>query len=169
MDELHDDDDDLTCGSNYIAEPDDLWRGNDESLNQFHSQCRLLYSWTYILTVAGSFSLVRTSLLAIPVGKPTYWTVKYSPGSLMDRISTPSRVYCLRTLFSLIPGVLYTACVIILASSHLITGPPADDAYRIMYSICLGLVAFSMVASWQQAFSTGWATWRGGRKSTDGV
>lgn len=87
----------------------------------------------------------------------------------MDRISTPSRVYCLRTLFSLIPGALYTACVIILASSHLITGPPADDAYRIMYSICLGLVAFSMVASWQQAFSTGWATWRGGRKSTDGI
>lgn len=87
----------------------------------------------------------------------------------MDRISTPSRVYCLRTLFSLIPGTLYTACVIILASSHLITGPPADDAYRIMYSICLCLVAFSMLASLHQTFSTGWASWRAARKSTDGI
>lgn len=78
----------------------------------------------------------------------------------MDSISTPSRVYCLSTLFSLVPGILYIACVVILASSHLITGPAADEAYRIMYAICLGLVAFSMVVSLHQAFSTGWASWR---------
>lgn len=85
----------------------------------------------------------------------------------MDRVSTPSRVYFLRTLFSLLPGVLYTACVVILASSHLITGSSADDVYRIMYAICLGLVTFSMVASLHQAFSTGLASWRARACSDD--
>ena len=89
----------------------------------------------------------------------------------MDRISTPSRVYFLRTLFSLIPGGFNTACVVILASSGLITRPPADNAYslRIMYTICLGLVAFSMVASIHQALSTGWASWGAAVKRTDGI
>ncbi|KAJ0115103.1 hypothetical protein J7T55_001512 [Diaporthe amygdali] len=130
-------DDDLTCSSNYIAEPDELWEGSMQARSRYHLQCRLLYSWTYILTVAGSFSLVRTLLLAIPVRNPNHWTIKYSPGSPMDRILTPSRVYFLRTIFSFIAGVLYLVCVTILASSGLIRGPPADEAYRIMYSICL--------------------------------
>lgn len=64
-------DDDITCGSNYIAEPDTLWRGDEQARDRFHFQCRLLYSWTYILTVAGSFSLVRTLLLAIPIRNST--------------------------------------------------------------------------------------------------
>lgn len=169
MDELRYDDDDLTCASNYIAEPEDLWRGNELAYKKFHSQCRLLYSWAYILTVAGSFSLVRTSLLAIPIRDPTYWTIKFSPGSLMGRVSTPSRVYLLRTTFSFIPGILYTISVAILASSGLIKGPAADDAYRIMYAICLGLVIFSMVVSLHQALSTGWASWVLGTKGTESV
>lgn len=64
-------DDDLNCSSSYISEPDELWLGDEQARNRYHSQCRLLYSWTYILTVACSFSLVRTLLLAIPVRNPT--------------------------------------------------------------------------------------------------
>lgn len=87
----------------------------------------------------------------------------------MDRILTPSRVYFLRTIFSFIAGVLYLVCVIILASSGLIRGLPADQAYRIMYSICLGLIVFSMMVSLHQACSTGWASWslRGASKRTN--
>lgn len=88
-----------------------------------------------------------------------YWTFQYAPGSSVDQISSPSRVYIVRTVFSAIPGALYLVCMVILGSSRLITGPEAQDSYQTIYLVCLALIVLSFAVSAQQFVSTGVASW----------
>lgn len=91
--------------------------------------CRVLFdgegSPTSIFCSTSFVSLQSSFRGQTPTKYRRYWTVQYAPGSSVDRISSPSRVYIVRTVFSAIPGALYLGCMIILGSSRLITGPKA--------------------------------------------
>lgn len=78
----------------------------------------------------------------------------------MDRVVTPSSVYAVRTVFSLIPFVFYLAGAVVLMTSRLITGPPARDSYRDMYLIHLAIIWVSAVVTGHQTFTTGYASYK---------
>lgn len=42
------------------------------------ASCDLLYAWTYIMIVAGSFSLFRTLMNGLPVQAPKFVTLPWS-------------------------------------------------------------------------------------------
>lgn len=78
---------------------------------------------------------------------------------MTDRVTSPGRVYAVRSAFSGILAILYLVSAIVLGMSRLITGPPAEDSYRSMYITCLTLVVVSFVLSAQQMLCAGLASW----------
>lgn len=66
---------DWTCEENYIARASEPWDSSilmpDPGQGRYHSQCRMLYHWSKLLIAAGSLSVFRPMLQAIPVYQPT--------------------------------------------------------------------------------------------------
>ncbi|KAL5354333.1 hypothetical protein ACLOAV_000422 [Pseudogymnoascus australis] len=148
-DDLLNDDDDDACDLIYIKDASDPW--DDASYitgrpGRYHAQCRLLLTWTYIVTVAGSTSIARAFIEVIRPFQFHYWS--------------PAFIYAMRTSFSVIACLLYLSGAVILGRSPLIIGPASNEGIRALYSLCLAAICGSAVVSAQQAFSTGQASWR---------
>ena len=63
-----------SCDSYYIADASYPWNGRTASTTnpgRYIGQCRLLLHWSYILTVAGSITIFRAFIQAIPVYRPS--------------------------------------------------------------------------------------------------
>ncbi|OBT61728.1 hypothetical protein VE03_09192 [Pseudogymnoascus sp. 23342-1-I1] len=149
-DDLLNDDDDDACDLIYIKDASDPW--DDGSYiagrpGRYHAQCRLLLTWTYIVTVAGSISIVRAFIEVI------------RPYQFYGYLS-PAFIYAMRTFFSVIVRLRYLAGAIILGRSPLIIGPASNEGIRALYSLCLAAICGSAVVSAHQAFSTGESSWR---------
>ncbi|KFY24261.1 hypothetical protein V493_05351 [Pseudogymnoascus sp. VKM F-4281 (FW-2241)] len=126
-DDLLNDDDDKICDQQYIKYASRPW--DDGSYiagrpGRYHAQCRLLVTWSYILTVAGSISIVRTFIEIIPP-----YGVRCCP---------PASIYAMRTIISAVAFLLYLSGAIILGRSPVIIGP--DDGARAIWSLALAAI-----------------------------
>ncbi|KFH46092.1 hypothetical protein ACRE_030500 [Hapsidospora chrysogenum ATCC 11550] len=132
--DLRNDPDDSNCDMKYIEDASEPWpQGDGYGLaygpGRYHSQCRLLLSWSYIMVVAGSLSVGRLiPEILIPYDAP---------------FCTPSRVYALQAAFSLVPCLLYIASLVILSTSPAVIGPRAEYGLGIAFFL-LPMIALSL-------------------------
>ncbi|CAH0002905.1 unnamed protein product [Clonostachys byssicola] len=161
--DLHDDEFDYKCARYYISSADEPPQNEHWTVPTpgiFHSDCRLLYHWSQLLTAAGSTTILRALLQAIPVQRSSS---NSTPNGNRNRITkcllSPSGVFALRTLSSLSLFALYLASGLILSTNRFITGPQARDSLRPVYLGSAGLIWFSVFITGHQAATTGIASW----------
>ncbi|KAH8169383.1 hypothetical protein LIA77_11509 [Sarocladium implicatum] len=147
----------IECTNYYVYQP---FPDFGEEWKDTTKQCDMLLSWTYIMIVAGSFSLFRTLMNGLPVHAPNHMTIQYRPGGKRDSFLTPSRAYAIRTFFSAGALVFHLPSAIMLGVSPVVRRPAAAEEYRIMYILCLSLVCLSTTFVAHQTFVTGLASWR---------
>jgi len=92
-------------------------------------------------------------------------SIRYKPNGFLDRLTTPARIYTLRTIWSLIPAALYGFAAISIGTSRFMTGPRAVDSYFSLGAACCGVAAASFAFSLHQATMTAyagllWKLWR---------
>jgi len=134
--DLMHDSDDSNCAMKYIDDASVPWpQGDGTGFNsgpgRYHAQCRLLMSWSNIMVVAGSLSVGRLiPEILIPYDAP---------------MCTPTRVYILQTIFSLVPCLLDIVCLVIMSTSPAVMGPQSMDGGGIaffllpMIALCLAI------------------------------
>ena len=59
--------------------------------------------------------MIRAAVSIFRAGKPTFWLVRFSSGSMVDRKIPPSRVYLFRAAVSAIAFALYLAATLAVA------------------------------------------------------
>ncbi|CAG9947380.1 unnamed protein product [Clonostachys rosea f. rosea IK726] len=164
--DLHDDEFDHKCGRYYISSADEPPQNEHWTVPTpgiFHADCRLLYHWSQLLTAAGSTTILRALLQAIPVQRSSSSSTTSTSTRRRSRIArslfSPSGVWTLRTLASLSLFALYLASALILCTNRFITGPQARDSLRPVYLGSAGLIWFSVLLTGHQAATTGIASW----------
>ncbi|CAH0020260.1 unnamed protein product [Clonostachys rhizophaga] len=160
--DLHDDEFDYKCGRYYISSADEPPPNEHRTVPTpgiFHADCRLLYHWSQLLTTAGSTTILRALLQAIPVQRSDSSTSNRRRSRIARSLLSPSGVWTLRTLSSLSLFALYLASGLILGTNRFITGPQARDSLRPVYLGSAGLIWFSVLLTGHQAATTGIASW----------